>query len=43
MELQVVLIEQAIENVQVIWVEEDLRKNFAVRDDLDEAVEVRYF
>jgi len=42
-ELQVVLIEQAIENVQVIWVEEDLRKNFAVRDDLDEAVEVRYF
>ena len=42
-ELHVVLIEQASAAMQVIWVEEFLRENFAVPESRVESVTVRYF
>ncbi len=42
-ELQVVLVEPVEEGAQVIWVEEDLHADFALRSDLPVTITVRYF
>ncbi len=42
-DLKVVLIEQAADHLQVIWVEEALRRNFMIKEGLEETVEVKYF
>ena len=42
-ELKVVLIEQVVDNIQVIWVEEALRGHFFIKQGLGETVQIRYF
>jgi thiamine biosynthesis lipoprotein len=42
-ELKVVLIEQAVDRIQVIWVEEALRGHFSLKQGLGETVQIRYF